>query len=93
MGINKRTKKRVALDQAFNSALIGIDGTWQKRCRIEDISDSGARIKVFQPIGARMRDEEFFLVVTDDAKVRRRSKLVWTKNTSAGLAFVTAGSG
>lgn len=91
MGVNKRTTKRVALDQDFNSTLIGIDGTWQKRCRIEDISDSGARIKVFQPIGARMRNEEFFLVVTGDAKVRRRSKLVWAKNTSAGVIFVATG--
>lgn len=88
MSGNKRAAKRVALDQDFNSTLIAIDGTWQKRCRIENISDSGARIKVFQPIGARMRNEEFFLVVTGDAKVRRRSKLVWAKNAVAGVTFV-----
>ncbi len=91
MGVNKRITKRVVLDQDFNSALIGIDGTWQTRCRIENISDSGARIKVFQPIGTRMRNEEFFLVVTGDAKVRRRSKLVWAKSTVAGVTFVATG--
>lgn len=88
---NKRVSRRVVFGHDFGSLMIGVDGTWRVRCRVEDISQTGARVRVFSPIHRKIRDEEFFLVMTADGKVKRRSKLIWTKNASVGLAFVAEG--
>ncbi len=91
MSGNKRISKRVAFGHDFESKMVGIDGTWNVRCRVEDVSITGAKIRVFNPIHAKMSKEEFFLVITADGKVKRRSKLIWTKSTLVGLAFVDEG--
>jgi hypothetical protein len=38
-----------------------------------------------------MTTEEFFLVMTSDGNVRRRSKLVWTKDSKIGVEFIEEG--
>ena len=88
MAINKRAGKRVGFDQSFGSTLMGVDGTWSLNCRVEDISASGAKVRIFSSIAAKMRAEEFFLMVTSDGKVKRRSKLVWDKGRNIGLEFI-----
>lgn len=91
MNGNKRVSKRVVFGHDFGSLMIGVDGTWRVRCRVEDVSQTGARVRVFNPIHRKIREEEFFLVITADGKVKGRSKLIWTKNAAVGLAFVAEG--
>lgn len=83
-----RIGKRVCFDQGFEIAAVAIDGTWSVRGRLGDISATGAKFRVLAPVSERMRTEEFFLFLTPDQKVNRRSKLVWEKKGQVGLKFV-----
>jgi hypothetical protein len=56
--------------------------------RLEDISVSGARIHLLCLINPEMTTEEFFLVMTSDGQVRRRSKLVRAKDSKIGVELV-----
>jgi hypothetical protein len=85
---DKRAKKRVSFNRSFDSMIVGGDGKWSIKSRLEDISVSGARIRLLGLINPEMTTEEFFLVMTSDGNVRRRSKLVWTKDSRIGVEFV-----
>jgi PilZ domain len=90
MAKNKRVARRVGLDHAIDAVAIAADGTWSVKGQVEDISATGAKFHVFNPINARMRSEEFFLAMTPDGKVKRRSKLVWEKSGVIGIGFTAA---
>ena len=87
---NKRAAKRVGFDRSIDAVAIAADGTWSVKGQLEDISATGAKFHVFNPINARMRSEEFFLVMTPDGKVKRRSKLIWEKKGRIGIGFATS---
>jgi hypothetical protein len=42
--------------------MIGLDGTWQRECTVDDVSDRGARLTVDDPIEG-LPLQEFFLVI------------------------------
>ena len=86
----KRIAKRVDFDRVMDSIALAADGTWSVRGRLLDISTTGAKFLVFEPINDRMRSEEFFLVMTADGKVKRRARLIWEKKSRLGLGFVFA---
>jgi hypothetical protein len=85
---DNRTAKRVVFDRAFDSTVMAIDGTWSLTGRLEDISASGAKLHVFGKVNPRMKTDEFFLVMTSNGKVTRRSKLIWENSGHIGVAFV-----
>jgi hypothetical protein len=87
---NKRVAKRVGFDHGIDAIAIAADGTWSIKGQLEDISATGAKFHTFNPINARMRSEEFFLVMTSDGKVKRRSKLIWEKSGRIGIGFTAA---
>lgn len=86
--MDKRLAKRVGFDQSLNSTIIAADGTWALETRVEDISDKGAKLHIFSAINPRMKTDEFFLVMTRNGTVKRRSKLVWEKAGRIGVTFV-----
>jgi hypothetical protein len=43
MARDKRAKKRVSFNRSFDSMIVGGDGTWSIKSRLEDISASGTR--------------------------------------------------
>ena len=90
MAQKKRIAKRVGFDQAIDAVAIAVDGTWSVKGQLEDISATGAKFHVFSPINARMRSEEFFLIMTSDGKVKRRSKLIWEKKGRIGIGFTAS---
>lgn len=71
--------------------IVGGDGTWSIKSRLEDISVNGARIHLLGPGNPQMTKEEFLLVMTRDGNVRRRSKLVWPKDSRIDVEFVEEG--
>jgi hypothetical protein len=85
---DKRTAKRVGFDHGFDTTAVAIDGTWSLTGRLEDISESGAKLHVFGKVSPRMKTGEFYLVMTNDGKVKRRSKLIWENGSRIGVAFV-----
>lgn len=86
----KRRRKRVAFGNWYDTTLIAIDGTWSLAAKLHDISDSGAKLEISGEIEERACNEEFFLVLTPDAKVSRRAKMVWRDGSNIGIHFVTA---
>jgi hypothetical protein len=84
----KRTAKRVGFDHAFDANVMAVDGTWSLMSRVEDVSETGAKLHVFGKINPRMKTDEFFLVMTSSGKVKRRSKLVWEKKGRIGITFI-----
>lgn len=85
---NGRKTKRVDFNQGLEIAAVAIDGTWSVKGRLGDISESGAKFRSLSPLAERMRTDEFFLFLTPDKKVSRRSKLVWEKKGLIGVRFV-----
>jgi hypothetical protein len=59
------------------------DGVLQ-RCLISDVSDTGARIEVESIYDL---PDEFTLLLTRDAKMRRVCRVVWRYGVEAGLQF------
>ncbi len=80
----KRIAKRVDFDRVMDSIALAADGTWSVRGRLLDISTTGAKFLVFEPINDRMRSEEFFLVMTADGKVEKTRKAYLGEKKSAG---------
>jgi hypothetical protein len=85
---DKRTAKRVGFDHGFDTTVMAIDGTWSLTGRLEDISETGAKFHVFGKVNPRMKIDEFFLVMTNNGKVNRRSKLIWENGSRIGVVFV-----
>jgi hypothetical protein len=90
MALNNRVAKRVGLDHTIDAVAMAVDGTWSVKGRLEDISATGARFHFFDRVNDRMRSEEFFLFMTPDGKVRRRSKLIWERKGRIGIKFSAA---
>ena len=88
---DQRSKKWVAFDHGFDSAAVAIDGTWSIKGRLNDISETGAKFSAIDKVHDRIRQDEFFLVLTNDGRVNRRCKIVWENSGCFGLQFVSSG--
>jgi hypothetical protein len=86
----KRTGPRVRFDHARHARMMGIDGTWQRECVIDNISDGGARLVVDSSIqGLPLR--EFFLVLSSTGMAYRHCRLVWVNGDQIGVSFSRRG--
>src|ERR1700751_303819 len=71
----KRQGRRVKFDNRVPARMMGIDGTWQRECIVEDISDGGAKLHVSGSIGNPPL-QEFFLVLSSTGLAYRHCRLV-----------------
>jgi hypothetical protein len=85
---NRRIAKRVGFDH--EAIVMLVDRTWSCKARLSDISQSGAKLRIYGESHERMKSEEFFLVITPDAKVRRRAKVIWEAKSNVGVRFITS---
>lgn len=70
--------------------MMGIDGTWRRRCIIEDVSETGAKLSVEGSLtGLNLR--EFFLVLATRGLAYRRCELVWVDGERVGVCFLKSG--
>jgi len=44
--MEQRKSRRVVFERGYDAHMMAIDGTWRRACRIEDISDTGAKLSV-----------------------------------------------
>lgn len=88
----KRTAKRVAFEDSFDTKVVALDGTWSIAGRLYDVSDSGARVRLSGEIIERLRHEEFFLMITRDGRVSRRARMAWERKQYVGVRFVSLDS-
>ena len=44
--MEQRKAHRVAFERGFAANMMAIDGTWQRPCTMQDVSETGARLSV-----------------------------------------------
>ena len=85
-----RKSRRVAFERGYSAQMMAIDGTWCRACKIEDISDTGAKLSLESSIdGLPMK--EFFLVLSTTGTAFRRCELAWVNGDNLGVFFKRAG--
>jgi len=74
MVTERRKGERVTFERGINAHMMGIDGTWRRECRLEDISEIGAK--------------EFFLLLSSTGLAYRRCELAWVNGDQIGVNFL-----
>lgn len=87
--MEQRNARRVAFERGFPANIMAIDGTWSRPCTMQDVSETGAKLKVEGSIkGLPLR--EFFLVLSTFGKAYRRCELAWVNGEEMGITFIRA---
>jgi hypothetical protein len=87
MSEEKRTGRRVRFEQVVQARMMGIDGTWQRECVVDDVSDGGAKLRVNDTIEG-LPLQEFFLVLSSTGLAYRHCKLAWVNGDQVGVSFL-----
>jgi hypothetical protein len=90
MCAERRSFERVQFGNGYNARIMGIDGTWQRECRIGDVSDTGAKLTIRGSVEG-LNTEEFFLVLSTTGSAHRRCERVWLKGDEIGVRFLKEG--
>ncbi|HLZ03613.1 MAG TPA: PilZ domain-containing protein [Bradyrhizobium sp.] len=88
----KRQSQRVRFEHKRPAQMMAIDGTWQRPCTIDDISDGGAKLTVGDSIQG-LPITEFFLVLSPFGLAYRHCRLIWVNGDQIGVAFANRGRG
>jgi len=83
----RRTFTRVQFGHGYTAKIMAIDGTWQRACKLADVSDTGAKLTIDgSVVGLDM--QEFFLVLTANGKAHRRCERIWLNGDEIGVRFL-----
>ena len=88
--MQQRKSRRVVFERGYDAQMMAIDGTWRRACKIEDISDTGAKLSVESSIDG-LPLKEFFLVLSSTGTAFRRCELAWVNGDNLGVFFKRAG--
>ena len=88
--MEQRKSRRVVFESGYDARMMAIDGTWQRACQIEDISETGAKLSVESSIEG-LPLKEFFLVLSSTGTAFRRCELAWVNGDNLGVYFKRAG--
>src|SRR5436190_19935016 len=83
----QRKSERVTFDRGIPVHIISIDGTWRRECRMLDISSTGARLLMNDPIEG-LNLKEFFLAMSRTGSVFRRCEMVRVNGDELGVRFL-----
>ncbi len=87
MPTERRTGDRVVFERGFGATMMGIDGTWRRRCTIEDVSENGAKLTVEGSVEG-LHLKEFFLLLSSTGLAYRRCELAWVNGDQIGVNFL-----
>jgi hypothetical protein len=81
-----RQRKRIPFSRGYVARLVSLDGKWRLNCRIENISDSGARLELDDelPDDAQL----FLLALSSTGRAHRRCQCVWKRDHQMGVSFI-----
>lgn len=83
----RRNFDRVQLGRGYTARIMAIDGTWQRECRIGDVSETGAKLTIRGSVsGIDIR--EFFLVLSATGNAHRRCERIWLQGDEIGVRFL-----
>ena len=85
-----RKSRRVVFERGYDAHMMAIDGTWRRACKVQDISDTGAKLGVEGSIDG-LPLKEFFLVLSSTGLAFRRCELAWVNGDNLGVFFKRAG--
>lgn len=86
MASERRKGDRVTFERGVAVHLIGIDGTWQRECTLDDVSETGAKLTLGEiPDGFDLK--EFFLLLSSTGLAYRRCELAWQNGGQIGVNF------
>jgi PilZ domain len=87
MVAERRHFERVQFGRGYTARIVAIDGTWERECRIADVSDTGAKLAVKGSLaGLDMR--EFFLMLSASGNAFRHCKRIWLDGEEMGIQFL-----
>jgi hypothetical protein len=84
---DKRKESRVSFEKGVPVHIVAIDGTWQRRCKMADASDSGALLEVEGSL-VGLDAKEFFLMLAVSGIAYRRCETAWVNGTQLGVNFL-----
>jgi hypothetical protein len=89
MAYGDRKSERVNFDRGIPVYMMGIDGTWRRCCKMVDVSQTGARLRVEGSLeGLDLR--EFFLLLSSTGLAYRRCQLVRLAGDEIGVEFLAS---
>lgn len=83
----RRSQERVQFGRGYMARVMAIDGTWQRDCRIGDVSDSGAKLRIYGSISG-IDTQEFFLMLSPTGNAFRRCERIWLNGDEVGVRFL-----
>lgn len=84
---DKRAGIRVEFRDGYAARISARDGSWQRRCFVADISQTGARL-VIEGTLAGLDLADFYLLLSRTGNAHRRCRKVWAKDDQIGISFV-----
>lgn len=87
MSFGNRKSERVYMEHRHEVNLVGVDGTWRRKCALLDVSNTGAKLDVEGSLDV-LRAGEFFLLLSSTGLAFRRCELVRVDGTMVGVRFV-----
>lgn len=79
---SRKSKRRLVLHGA---QVAGLDGSFLESCRIFDVSEGGARLKVADPTNL---PDRFLLLLSRDGVLRRQCAVIWRAEDTLGVEFI-----
>src|SRR5262249_22986528 len=83
---------RVGFDMGYPARIMAIDGTWFRECRLENVSQTGAKVTINGSVEG-LNLSEFFLALSSTGKAYRRCRMVWMIEDTIGVHFEAARPG
>jgi PilZ domain-containing protein len=87
MATERRHFDRVQFGRGYTAKIMAIDGTWQRDCRIGDVSDTGAKLTIHGSVN-EIDMKEFFLVLSATGNAHRRCERIWINGDEVGVHFL-----
>jgi hypothetical protein len=82
MSTNRR--KAIRRSIGYGATIVASDASWTRKCRVIDISASGAKLALEEP-GELPKD--FVLMLSERAGPKRRCHVVWETGDQLGVEF------
>src|SRR5580692_3060557 len=88
MAYGDRKSGRVEFELGIDVHIMGIDGTWRRDCKMNDVSQTGARLRVNGSTEG-LDLKEFFLLLSSTGLAFRRCRMVRMAGDQIGVEFLT----
>ena len=86
-GNERRKGERITFERGVTASMMAVDGSWRRDCSIEDMSSSGARLKIAGSVEG-LDLKEFFLLLSTTGLAYRRCELAWRNEGEIGVSFL-----